>query len=59
MLLKFKWYKILTLKGNRNRHNSKRWVWQSIFIVLFMLRFQSDLEENHCLLMFLILIECF
>ena len=32
-LLKFKWSNMLTLKGNRNRHNSKNWAWQSIFFL--------------------------
>ena len=27
LLLKFKWSNILTLKGNRNRHTSKKWAW--------------------------------
>ena len=48
---------MLTLKGHRNCHSSKNWACQ--YILLFMLRFGSDLGEIYCLAMFFILIECF
>ena len=50
---------MLTLKGNRIVTVPNIACAVHLFIYLFMQRFESDLGENHCLSMFLILINVF
>lgn len=58
LLLKFKKQGILVLKGNRNCHSSKHWAWHSLFLFVYA-KIWKLLRENHCLSMFLNLIELF